>query len=142
MNNVNLIGNLGQDPEITWKNFTNAEGKEEAFCTVLFSVAVPEWSKKEKKNIPNWIKCKAAGKTAENIGNFFKKGSSIAIEGKIKTDTWKNEADENRSMTYVSVNKFDFLTKKDDANSQQQTQAQQEYGETELTQEELDVIPF
>lgn len=115
MNHIALIGNLGQDPEINWRNYKDSNGEEQALCTCSFSITVPEWSKKEKKEIPNWIKCKATGKTAENIGEYFKKGSKIAVEGRIKTDTWKNEANENRSTTYVQVSSFNFLTKKSDS---------------------------
>jgi len=123
MNSVNLIGRLGQDPEIKYLD------NENQTCICTFSISTKRFSKKENKDIPNWIKCKAFGKTAENIGEYFKKGHLIGISNsELITDSWKNEQNETRSMTYVQVNKFDFLTKKEDSEN---SNGQQRYGTTE-----------
>lgn len=138
MNKVCVIGNLGQNPDI--KYLDNDKGT----CIANFSIAVPVYNSKEGTDIPNWFKCKALGKTAENIGEYFKKGHKIGIEGELRTDTWEKEGVKN-SMTYILVNHFDFLTKKE---GQEDNQEPQKFAEKELTPteaEELineDEIPF
>lgn len=133
MNTVNLIGNLGNDPEIKYLNNDNGT------CACSFNIAVPRWNKKENREEPNWIKCKAYGKTAENIGEYFKKGHKIGITGEIVHNTWKNEQGENRSMTYILVSRIDFLTKKEDKPTEQVKYAEEEYTDDLISEDE---IPF
>ncbi len=129
MNKVCEIGNLGQDPEVKYLD------NEKGTCITTFSIAVPVYSKKENKDIPNWFKCKALGKTAENIGEYFKKGHKIGIEGELRTDTWEKDG-QKHSMTYILVNSFDFLTKKNN----QENEGHQKFGEEELTPENIDTL--
>ena len=112
MNVTTLIGCLGNDPEIEYKTFTK-DGEEVAFAVTKFNIAIPEYNKKTKKEEPNWIACECFGKTAENIAEYFKKGHKIGVVGKLKTDQWEKDG-VKRSKTYVVVDSFDFLTKKDD----------------------------
>lgn len=122
MNSVNLIGNLGNDPEVKYLN------NEKGTCICDFNIAVSRYVNKEEKS--NWIKCKAIGKTAENIGEYFKKGNKIGLTGEIVTDNWEKDG-QKHSLTYVLINKFDFLTSK---------KAATEEKEKEIVNE--DEIPF
>jgi len=131
MNSTQQIGNLGNDPEV--KYLDNDKGT----CICNFSIAVPVYDKRKNEDVPNWISCKAIGKTAENIGEYFKKGHKIGITGELRNDQWEKDGVKH-SKTYILVSHFDFLTKKEGATGQQ------EYAEDELTDDLIgeDEIPF
>ncbi len=78
-NNVQLIGNVGQEPTIT-----NLEsGKKVA----RFSMATNEHykdAKGEKQMDTNWHTVVAWGKTADIIEKFAGKGKEIGVTGKLK----------------------------------------------------------
>lgn len=96
MNSLNLIGRLVADPEVRH----TAGGTEVS----NFRIAV-----QRDKEVADFIPCTAYGKTAENINRYFHKGEMIGISGSIRIDQWKNEMGENRSKTYCSVSRFDFV---------------------------------
>lgn len=119
MNNVTLIGNLGQDPEM--KYFESGSN------VTKFSLALNSYNKKEEKEVTDWVNCEAWNKTAELIGEYCKKGHKVAVEGCLKTSKWEDENGENRSKTYVLVNRIGFLTpKKQETESATPKQEQQE----------------
>ena len=68
MNTVNLIGRLTKDPEL--KYTSNRKGN------TRFTLAVSR-----NKDETDFINCVAWEKTAENIAEYFKKGSQIAVQG-------------------------------------------------------------
>lgn len=131
MNNTSVIGNLGNDPEL--KYLDNDKGT----CICNFSIAVPVYDKRKNEDVANWISCKAIGKNAENIGEYFRKGSKIGITGELRNDVWEKDGVKH-SKTYILVSRFDFLTKKEDE------KGQQKYGEIELSDDLIgeDEIPF
>ncbi|MEK9644562.1 MAG: single-stranded DNA-binding protein [Alphaproteobacteria bacterium] len=73
MNKVILIGNVGKDPE----NRVTHSGAP----VVNFSLAT---SRFRKEDGPDWHNVAAFGKTAEIIQKYVKKGSRIAVEGRIE----------------------------------------------------------
>jgi len=77
-NRVQLIGNLGKDPEV--KNLTSGKMK------ASFSLATSESYKNangEKVDDTQWHNIVAWGKTAEVAENYLQKGSKIAVEGRL-----------------------------------------------------------
>lgn len=104
MNNVNLVGNIGQDPEM--KYFESGKNN------VKFSLALNSYNAKTKKEITDWVSCEAWGKTAELIGEYCKKGHKLAIEGSLKTQKWEDDKGNKRSRTFVLVSRVEFLTSK------------------------------
>lgn len=88
LNRAQLIGNLGQDPEIR----TTSEGKQ--ICAL--SLATTEsWKDKytgEKKDVTDWHKVVIFNeKIVEFCKNYAKKGSRLYIEGQIKTRKYQNQ---------------------------------------------------
>ncbi len=77
-NRVQLIGNLGKDPEV--KNLTSGKMK------ASFSLATSESYKNangEKVDDTQWHNIVAWGKTAEVAENYLQKGSKIDVEGRL-----------------------------------------------------------
>lgn len=76
-----------------------------------FGVAVNEtWMKDgEKKEKTTFLDCKAWGKTAENIAQYFKKGSRFYGHGKIEIETWDDKAtQQKRSKAVIVIESFQF----------------------------------
>ena len=108
-NNVQLIGNIGQEPIIT-----NLEGGKKV---ARFSLATNENyknSKGEKQTNTNWHNLVAWGKTAEIIEKFTQKGKEIAVVGKLKTRSYETEDNGIRYITEVEVNEILLLGAKSD----------------------------
>ena len=76
-NRVQLIGNLGNDPEIV-----NLDGGSKL---AKFSIATSESYKNaqgEKVEETQWHNIVAWGKTAEIVENYLAKGKQVAVDGK------------------------------------------------------------
>tara|TARA_Y100000592_G_scaffold99967_1_gene177999 strand:- start:6552 stop:6953 length:402 start_codon:yes stop_codon:yes gene_type:complete len=54
------------------------------------------------------------GRTAETAAQYLSKGSPILIEGRLKQDSWENEAGEKRTKLKVVVDRLQFLSNKSD----------------------------
>jgi len=109
-NRVNLIGNLGQDPEVTQYETGKVKAK--------FSIATHDSYKNdkgEKVEDTQWHNVIAWGKQAENLGKYAKKGSEIALEGKLSTRKYEDKEGVNRSVAEITVNEFLLLDKKQPA---------------------------
>lgn len=93
---------------------------------VEFSVATVERRSQEKYT--TWHNCKAFGKRAETIAQYFSKGSEILLEGRIELEKWEGKDGSKRSRTSIIVNSFDFCGRKGDnaggGNSAPRTQAE------------------
>jgi len=85
LNKVQIIGNLGRDPEIQ----TIPSGQKVA----SFSLACSEKYTKDGQKVEKteWINCKAWGKLAEIIEKYVKKGNQIYVEGKLETQTFEKD---------------------------------------------------
>lgn len=105
-NKVQLIGNLGQDPEV----ITLESGSKLA----KFSVATNETyrnSKGEKITETQWHNVVAWGKTAEIVESYLGKGNEVAVEGKLVHRTYETKEGEKRYVTEVKCNELLMLGK-------------------------------
>ncbi|WP_040252571.1 single-stranded DNA-binding protein [Psychroserpens mesophilus] len=106
-NKVQLIGNLGNDPEIV----TLESGK----LLAKFSIATNESYKNaqgEKVTDTQWHNVVAWGKTAEIIEKFVTKGKEIAIEGKLTSRSYDDKDGNKRYTTEVVCNELLMLGNK------------------------------
>ncbi len=106
-NKVQLIGNLGNAPEII-----NLEsGKKLA----KFSLATNENYKNaqgEKQTETQWHNLVAWNKTAELIEKYVEKGREIAIEGKLTSRSYEDKDGNKRYVTEVIVSELLLLGSK------------------------------
>ena len=105
-NRVQLIGHVGQEPEIK----TLEGGKKLAKITLATNETYYN-DKKEKITDTQWHNITAWGKTAEIIENFVSKGKEIAIEGKLIHKAWEDKNGEKRYSTEVVANELLLLGK-------------------------------
>ncbi len=105
-NKVQLIGRLGQEPEIV-----NLEsGKKLA----KFSLATNENytnAKGEKVENTEWHNIVAWGKTAEIIEKYVNKGQEIAIEGRLTSRSYEDKEGVKRYITEVVCSEMLMLSK-------------------------------
>lgn len=105
-NSVTLIGNLGQDPE-------KKGSKQNAITS--FSLATNEsYNNKdgEKVTVTQWHRCVAFGKKAETLVQYAKKGSKLAVQGKIKYNRYTDKDGIERLSIDIVVNDFALLDQK------------------------------
>ena len=105
-NKVQLIGNVGQDPEV--KTFEG--GKKVASLTI----ATNEYYKNEKgEKIEDtqWHRVTAWGKLADLIEKYVTKGKEIAIEGKLTHRSYDDKEGNKRYITEVVANDILLLSK-------------------------------
>jgi len=105
-NKVQLIGNLGSNPEV--RNMES--GKKMA----RFSVATNEVyknAKGEKVTETQWHNVVAWGKIAEIIEKYVAKGAEVAVEGKLVYRNYNDKDGNKKYITEIQVNELLLLTK-------------------------------
>jgi single-strand DNA-binding protein len=105
-NKVQLIGHLGNDPEII--------NLESGKTLAKFSIATNESyknAKGEKITDTQWHNIVAWGKTAQIVEKFVSKGKEVAIEGKLTTRSWEDKDGMKRYITEVVCNELLMLGK-------------------------------
>ena len=113
MNNVILMGRLTKDPDVR----TSQNGVTSA----RFTLAVDRHSKTDP-NAADFPSCVAFGKTAEVVRDYLKKGTKIAIQGRIQTSSFKDEEGKDVYRTDVVVLGVEFCERKQDGMAQPQGQ--------------------
>jgi len=106
-NKVQLIGNLGNNPEIK----TLDGGKKMA----KFSIATNESYRSatgEKVTETQWHSLVAWGKLAEIIEKYISKGSEVAVEGKLTYRTYNDKDGNKKYFTEIQVNELLMLGEK------------------------------
>ena len=105
-NKVQLIGNLGQDPEIVTLESGNKLAK--------FSIATSDSYKNaqgQKVEDTQWHNIVAWGKTAEIVESYLTKGKQVAIEGKLMHRSYETKDGDKRYITEVRCNELLMLGK-------------------------------
>lgn len=105
-NQVQLIGNLGKDPEVV----TLDNGKKRARFTMATN-EVYKNSEGEKVQETQWHQVVAWGRTAEIIGNYLQKGKEVAIHGKLTYRNYEDKEGTKRYVTEVRCNELLMLGK-------------------------------
>ena len=103
-NKVQLIGNVGQDPEVK-----NLDGGKKV---VTLNIATNDSYinvKGEKIEQTEWHKAVAWGKVAEIIEKFVTKGKEIAIEGKLTHRSYDDQNGVKRFISEVLINEVLLL---------------------------------
>ena len=105
-NKVQLIGHVGQEPEI--KTFDG--GKKVANITIATNDYYIN-DKGEKVEQTEWHRVTAWGKVADIIEKYVEKGKEVAIEGKLTHRSYDDKDGVKRYITEVVVNDILLLGK-------------------------------
>lgn len=102
MNKVFLIGRLTKDVE---------EKRKEDKVLATFTVAVDEVVKKNgvPEKTAQFIDCVAFDNLASNIVKYTKKGSQVAVEGRINNYSYQHKDGASRNYYRIVVSSIQFL---------------------------------
>lgn len=104
LNKLQIIGNLGNDPEV---KYTSA-----GMAITNISVATTEKWKDQAgnpKEETEWHRVVFFGKLAEIAGEYLRKGSSVYVEGRLKTEKWQDQNGVDRYTTKVIAGEMKML---------------------------------
>jgi len=104
LNKVILIGNLTADPELKYTPSGTARTR--------FSIAVNRQYKNssgELREEVTFIPVVTWGPQAENCANYLSKGRSVAVEGRLRIDTFETAEGERRKIVEVVAQNVQFL---------------------------------
>lgn len=104
VNKVILIGNLGRDPEVRH----SAAG----LAIAKLNLAISERKKEGDEWVDHteWVRVTAFGKTAENAGEYLRKGRQVYVEGRMQTNSYSDKDGNEKWSTEVVANELIFLS--------------------------------
>ena len=114
LNKVQLIGNLGKDPEL---KYTSA-----GVAVATFSIATSDSWKDQEGNTQErteWHNIVAWRKLAEICGNFLSKGKLIFVDGRIRTQSWEDKEGNKRYTTEIVAANMQMLDSKGQGKGQE-----------------------
>jgi len=123
MNNFIGIGRLTKDCELRYTTSNKA--------VASFSMAITRTYKAPNgQNESDFINCECWDSVAETLSKYTHKGDLIAVNGNIRTEKYQDSNGNNKTRTYILVNRVQFLS----------TKKVEE--KTKLDREELAEYPF
>ena len=130
MNVICLVGRLVHDPEI--------KSTKSGSRVSTFAIAVDRnRPAQDGQRMVDYIDIVTWNKTAEFVCNYFKKGSWIAVNGRLETRSYEDKNGNKRKVFEVIAEGVNFVGAKVDSNSERV----QEPKFTEI-EDEGDVLPF
>jgi single-strand DNA-binding protein len=114
LNKVQIIGNLGRDPETKYMPSGDA-------MTTLAIATSENWKDKntgEKKESTEWHRVTAFGKLAEIMGEYLKKGSKVYIEGSLRSRKYTDKDGVEKYATDIRADNMIMLDGKQGDQSQ------------------------
>ena len=121
VNKVILLGNMGADPEIRYM----PSGEAVANIRLATTESWKDKASGEKKEITEWHRVVFYRKLAEIVGQYLKKGSSVYVEGRIRTRKWQDKEGQDRYSTEIEASEMQMLGGKQDGGQQQPERPQQ-----------------
>ncbi len=108
LNKVQIIGRLGQDPELR----TTRNDRQVA----SFSVAVDRvytTQDGERREETEWVRIVAWAQLAALASQYLTKGRLVYVEGRLQTRQWEDQEGQRRTTTEVVAQDIQFLDRAD-----------------------------
>ncbi len=105
VNKVILVGNLGRDPETRYSPDGGA-------ITTVSIATTDTWKDKatgEKKENTEWHRVVFFNRLGEIAGEYLKKGSSVYVEGRLKTRKWTDKDGVEKYTTEIVADNMQML---------------------------------
>ena len=118
------MGRLTKDPDIRYTQGENS------MCIARYTLAVDrKFSKNRDEKETDFISCVAFGKMGEHAEKYFRKGTKLAVSGRIQTGSYTNKDGVKVYTTEVVIEEQEFAESKmpSDAPAQSQRQSQGGY---------------
>lgn len=106
VNKVIILGNLGADPETRY--LPNGDA-----VTNIRVATTESWKNKEgqKQEATEWHRIVFFKKLADIAGQYLKKGSTVYVDGKLKTRKWQDKSGADRYVTEIVADNLQFVGK-------------------------------
>lgn len=104
LNQVSVSGNLGADAEL--------RSTKGGTPVLTFALAVNEMVKQADGtwgDRASWIDCVLFGTRAQALADWLRKGSKVAVQGRLRTSTWERDGVSHK-RTEVVVEEVDLMT--------------------------------
>lgn len=111
MNKVILMGRLTRDPEVRYTQGDNA------MAIARYSLAVDRRFKRDGEPDADFINCVAFGRSGEFAEKYLKKGTKVAVVGRIQTGSYTNKDGQKVYTTDVVVEEQEFAESKNSGSS-------------------------
>lgn len=103
LNKVQLIGNVGKDPEIR----TTQQGKKIANLTIATSESWNDRQSGERKERVEWHRVSIMSDAlAGVVERYVKKGSKLYVSGQLQTRKWTDQSGQEKWTTEIILNGF------------------------------------
>ena len=100
------MGRLTRDPEVRYSQGT------QPMAVARFSLAVPRKFKRDGEQECDFINCVAFGKNGEFAEKYLRKGTKIALTGRIQTGSYTNRDGAKVYTTDIVAEEFEFAESK------------------------------
>ena len=105
MNSVELIGRLTRDPEVRYTSGTQT-------AVASFTIAIDRPPRKDGEKQADFPRITVFGAQAENCEKYLKKGTKIALSGRIQTGSYTNKDGQKVYTTDVVAEEIEFCESK------------------------------
>ena len=103
VNKVILVGNVGRDPEVR----TSQDGSKIVNLSIATSETWKDRSSGERKEKTEWHRVVIFNPNLADVAErFLRKGSSVYVEGALKTRKWTDQSGAEKYSTEVVIGKF------------------------------------
>lgn len=106
LNKILLGGRLTADPEL--------KQTQSGIHVCSFRIAV---NRRGQSGEADFFECQAWNATADFVSRYFRKGSSIYVEGSTQNRNWTDQNGQKRYRSVVVVKEASFVDSKEDAQS-------------------------
>lgn len=136
MNKVILLARLTKDPEVRYTQGDNST------AVASFSVAVNRKFKRENEPEADFFNCTAFGRQAEFVEKYLKKGTKIALTGRVQNDNYTNKEGQKVYSTRIMAEEIEFAESKGTADAGTQQPATDNNGFMNIPDGLQEELPF
>ncbi len=104
LNKVQIIGNLGSDPEMRFTANGQAVANFNVACSRRYTTRDGD-----RREETEWVRVVCWARLAELAGQYLSKGRQVYVEGRMQTRQWEDREGNTRYTTEVVANDIQFL---------------------------------
>lgn len=105
VNKVILVGNLGRDPELR----TFPSGGQVANISIATTEQWKDRQSGERRELTEWHNVVFNDRLAEIASQYLRKGSSVYVEGRLRTRKWQDQNGQDRYTTEIRADVLQML---------------------------------
>jgi single-strand DNA-binding protein len=105
VNKVILVGNLGNDPDVTY----TADGRAIANISLATTYSWKDKNTGEQQDRTEWHRVVFFNRLAEIVSEYLKKGAQVYVEGRLQTSKWQDQSGADRYTTEIVASEMQML---------------------------------